>query len=102
MGGVPQADSAEAELAEVSPRPAALAAAVVAARLELRLAALPHPLRCLRHLAFLVRSFFRFALGLTSALALGRSLGALLAFLALLGPLGLGVGLGVLLLELLE
>src|SRR5512144_2526055 len=50
--------------------------------------------------AFLVRSLLRFALGLAT-LGLGAFLG-LLALLALLWLLGLGVGLGVLLLELLE
>src|SRR5215210_1335240 len=47
--GIPQADPAEAELAEIRARPPATPAAVVAACLELRLAALPHSLRCLRH-----------------------------------------------------
>src|SRR5215218_7994074 len=47
--GVAQADPAEAELAEIRARPAAAAAAVIPARLELRIAALPDPLRCLRH-----------------------------------------------------
>src|SRR3954466_11888636 len=47
--GIPQANPAEAELAEVRARPATAAAAVVAAGLEPGLAALPDPLRCLRH-----------------------------------------------------
>src|SRR5215213_4570562 len=49
MRGVPQADPAEAELAKVRPRSPAAAAAVIPAGLELRLAALPHSLRCLCH-----------------------------------------------------
>src|SRR5215210_3050991 len=49
MRGVAQADPAEAELAEVRPRSPAATAAVVAARLELRVAPLPDPLRCLCH-----------------------------------------------------
>src|SRR5436305_14118796 len=49
MGGVAQADPAEAELAEVRARAAAAAAPVIPACLELGSAALPHSLRCLRH-----------------------------------------------------
>src|SRR5215218_1532982 len=45
MRGIPQADPAEAELAEVGARPAAAATTVVPAGLELRVAALPDPLR---------------------------------------------------------
>src|SRR3954447_7420213 len=47
--GLPQADPAEAELAEVSARPATAAATVVRAGLVLGLAALPNPLGCLCH-----------------------------------------------------
>src|SRR6478672_2082422 len=49
VGGIAQADPAEAELAVIRARPSALAAAVVPARLELRGPSLPDPLRCLRH-----------------------------------------------------
>src|SRR3954453_12120020 len=44
-----QADPAEAELPEVRARPATTAAAVVPPGLELGVAALPDPLRCLCH-----------------------------------------------------
>jgi hypothetical protein len=44
MRGIPQADPAEAEFAEIRARPAAAAASVISAGLELGLATLPNPL----------------------------------------------------------
>src|SRR5688572_1525265 len=94
--GVAEADPAQAELPVVSARPAAAAATVLLARLVLRL--LADDLRSLCHrwlllASFFVRIFRAGGLGVAAALAL---------FALFVGLLGLGIGLGVLFLELLE
>src|SRR5919197_1247348 len=90
-----QADPAHAELAVHRAGPAAAAAAGVAAGLELGGAPGTHRLRSLGHVLLALFAFVR-----CRRLA---GLGGGLPFLALLGlPHALGVGLGVLLFELLE
>src|SRR6476646_6047838 len=59
VGGVAQADPAEAEFAVVSTRATAAAAAVVAARLELRVARLLHLHRSLSHRSYSPRPALR-------------------------------------------
>src|SRR3712207_5818805 len=91
VGHLAQADTAQAELAEVRARPAAAAAAVVLAGLVLLRPLLPHHLGSLRHLAPVLGRFSgRSALGLPR----GR--------VALLGARRGLVSLRVLLLERLE